>query len=193
MIENHSPVLSPQQKDTIMEEQIISTEDIFQGRVIHLKVHQVRLPDGSTSKREVVQHPGAVAIVPIDTDGNVLLVEQYRTAAGRMMTEIPAGTLDPNETPLACAEREMQEETGYKPRQMQALGGFYVAPGYTSEYIHLFYATDLIEARLQHDADEFITVKRVSLPQALKMIDDGVIVDGKSKIGLLQVARLLNV
>lgn len=175
-----------------MQETIRSTQRAFDGRLIKVDVHDVELPDGSTSKREVVQHPGAVAVLALDEQNQVLLVRQFRTAAGRVLAEIPAGTLEPGEAPLLCAEREMQEETGYKPGKLQPIGGFFVAPGYTTEYIHLFIATELSESRLNADADEFIAVERVTYSEALAMIERAEIVDGKSIIALLKGARLLN-
>jgi ADP-ribose pyrophosphatase len=174
-----------------MHETILKTEKIFSGRVINVAVHDVQLPDGTKSKRELVQHPGAVAIVALAPRRQVLLVRQFRIAAGKVLSEIPAGTLKPNEPPEACAIRELQEETGYKPGKLESLGGFYVAPGYTTEYIHLYLATGLIESRLDGDVDEFIEVEHISLRRALTMIERGDIVDGKTITGLLRVARRL--
>ena len=125
------------------------------------------------------------------TSQNVLLVRQFRAAAGKILLEIPAGTLNPGEVPLSCALRELQEETGFRADKLDPLGGIYTAPGYTTEFIHLFYATGLSESRLDQDADEFIEVERVPFTQALAMIDSGDIADGKSVSGLLRVARLL--
>jgi ADP-ribose pyrophosphatase len=174
-----------------MQEIITSTRKIYKGRVIKLDVHEVRLPDGNLSKREIVQHPGAVAIVALDSDQNVLLVRQFRLAANKILYEVPAGTLEPGEAPDICAERELQEEAGHKPGKLEALGGFFVAPGYTTEYIHLFLATELAEAVLDGDDDEFIEAERIPLAEALVMIERGEIVDGKTINGLLRVARCL--
>jgi ADP-ribose pyrophosphatase len=162
---------------------------IYDGRVVKLDVLDVQLPNGEPAKRELIRHPGAVAIVALIGD-EVLMVRQFRIAAGRVMTEIPAGTLNVGEDPLVCAERELQEETGYKPGKIESIGGLFVAPGYTTEFIHLYLATDLSESRLAMDDDEFIEVDRVSLSDALLMIDRGAIIDGKSIAGLLKVARL---
>ena len=174
-----------------MQETITATRKIYKGRVIKLNVHEVRLPDGNLSKREIVQHPGAVAIVALDPEQNVLLVRQFRLAANKILYEIPAGTLEPGENPDVCAERELQEEAGHKPGKLESLGGFFVAPGYTTEFIHLYLATELIEAELDGDEDEFIEVERVPLSEALAMIERGDIVDGKTINGLLRVARRL--
>jgi ADP-ribose pyrophosphatase len=172
-----------------MEEKIVSTRQIYSGRVVKLDVHEVELPNGERSQRELVRHPGAVAIVAVDEAGNVLLVRQYRIAAARIMLELPAGTLEPNEPPDVCADRELQEETGYKPGRLEAIGAFFVAPGYTTEYIHLFVATELRESRLAGDEDEFIEVLRVPFQEALVMVERGEIIDGKSIIGLLRTAE----
>ncbi|MBE2184117.1 MAG: NUDIX hydrolase [Anaerolineae bacterium] len=168
----------------------LSETPIYSGRVVNLVVADVQLQNGMTSKRELVRHPGAVAIVAIDATDHLLLVRQYRFAAQQVMTEIPAGTLNPGEDPAFCAGRELQEETGYKAGELISLGGLFVAPGYTTEFIHLFLAYDLSESRLAMDDDEFIDVQRVPFNDALAMIDHGQIIDGKSIVALLKVARL---
>lgn len=175
-----------------MNETILYTQHLYKGHIVNLDLHEVRVADGNHRKREVIQHPGAAAIVAIDSDKKVLLVRQFRIAAGKVLSEIPAGTLNRDEPPLDCATRELQEETGYKPGKIDPLGGFYAAPGYTTEFIHLFLATDLIESRLAADSDEFIELDRVSLPEALDMIAQGDIVDGKTITGLLLAARRLD-
>jgi ADP-ribose pyrophosphatase len=174
-----------------MQETIVGSEEIYHGRVVKLFVHEVELPNGSHSKREVVKHPGAVAIVALDGQQNVLLVRQFRLPAAQVLREIPAGTLEEGEAPLVCAERELQEETGYHPGKLEELGGIFVAPGYTTEYIHLYLATQLRESRLDADADEFVEVDHVPIKDALAMIEKGDIIDGKSVAGLLRVARKL--
>jgi len=177
----------------IVKETILKQEQIYKGRVVNFTLMDVELPDGKTARREIIKHPGAIAIVALDADQQVVLVRQYRTAADRILIEIPAGTLDPDEAPRVCAERELQEEAGYFPGKLEPLGGIFVAPGYTTEYIHLFLATDLRESRLEADDDEFIEVMRVPMAQALRMIESGEICDGKSVTGLLRVARLLKI
>jgi ADP-ribose pyrophosphatase len=178
--------------DTV-DEITLRTEHIFTGRIIKLDVIDVRLPDGKEGKRELVIHPGAVAIVALDGAQNVLLVRQFRSAAQKVLWEIPAGTLHSGEEPFACAVRELQEETGYFPGKLEAIGGIYTAPGYTTEFIHLFVATELSESKLAHDEDEFIEVERRSLPEAMLMIENGVIADGKSVAGILRVLRTLGI
>jgi ADP-ribose pyrophosphatase len=172
-----------------VKEIIVNKQTIYNGRVVGLALLDVTLPNGEAGKRELIQHPGAVAVVAIDEQGNVLLVKQYRIAADKIMREIPAGTLKPGEDPLVCAERELQEETGYKPGRLEPIGGIYPAPGYTTEYIHLFLATDLQHAPLPMDDDEFIEVERLPLAEALALVDSNEICDAKSVAGLLRVAR----
>lgn len=173
-----------------MEEKILSTENIFDGRIVHLKVHDVRLPDGSTSKREIIHHQGAVAIVAIDEEDYVLLVKQYRIGAGQVLYEIPAGVLEPNEIPEEAIIREMREETQYRPYKVERMGGIYMTPGYTTEYIHLFYAEGYTHDPLEQDADEFVECIRVKFDDALTMIDTDEIIEAKTITALLKVDRL---
>jgi ADP-ribose pyrophosphatase len=172
-----------------VREIITQEQQVYQGRIVKLALLDVQLPNGESGKREIIRHPGAVAIVALDDDGNVLLVRQYRIAADKVLQEIPAGTLKPGEDPRLCAERELQEETGFKPGKLERIGGIYPAPGYTTEYIHLFLATDLQPSPLPMDDDEFIEVDRMPLAQAVALVDAGEICDAKSVAGLLRVAR----
>jgi ADP-ribose pyrophosphatase len=176
-----------------MEEKTISSRRVYDGRVIKLDVLDVLLPNGQQSKREIVKHPGAVAIVALDDQRNILMVRQWRMAAERAMLEIPAGTLNPDESPLVCAERELQEETGQRAGKMEPLGAFFVAPGYTTEKIHLFLATDLSESRLPMDDDEFIELEHTPLEEALRRVNAGEIEDGKTITGVLRAARLYGI
>jgi ADP-ribose pyrophosphatase len=173
-----------------VKEHITHEQSVYQGRVVKLSLLDVTLPNGEPGKRELIRHPGAVAIVAFDAADNVLLVRQYRIAADKVMSEIPAGTLNPGEEPALCAARELQEETGYRPGSLQSIGGVYPAPGYTTEFIHLFIARDLVHDPLPMDDDEFIEVDRLPLAAALAMVDNGEICDGKSVAGLLRAARL---
>jgi ADP-ribose pyrophosphatase len=163
-----------------LTERQLSTEQIYSGRVISLHVDEVILPNGQQSTREIVRHPGAVAIVPIDSSGRVVMVEQYRYAAQRTMLEIPAGTLKLGEDPDLCAERELQEETGYKPGKLTKLGSIFLAPGYSTEQIHLYLATDLTESRLAMDEDEFINVHTLSFDDIHAQIASNAICDAKT-------------
>ncbi len=173
-----------------LTERVLKSELIFDGNVVHLYVDSVEFPNGKTGHREVIRHSGAVAIVPIDAKGNVVMVQQYRHAAGRVLIEVPAGTLNPGEDPDVCAVRELQEETGYRPGALRKIGGMFVAPGYTSEFIHLYLATDLVESRLAHDDDEFLRTLRLPMGEALKRITSGEIADGKSIAALLLAKEL---
>jgi ADP-ribose pyrophosphatase len=174
-----------------MEEHILRTQEIYNGRVVKLAVHDVQLPNGAEARREVVKHPGAVAIVAMDTARNVLMVRQFRLPAGKILREIPAGTLQDNELPDVCAVRELQEETGFRPGKLEKIGGIYLAPGYSTEYIHLYLATELTPSVLKGDDDEFLEVERLPLTDLLAMIDRGEIADAKSITALLRVARKL--
>ena len=171
-----------------LHEQTLSSEFVYDGRVVNLYLDTVRLPNGKTARRELIRHPGAVAIVPVDAEGSVILVRQFRYAAGRVLWEVPAGTLEPDEDPNVCAHRELQEEIGHKAGKLERLGGIFVAPGYTSEFIHLYLATDLSESRLEGDSDEFIQVERLSWREVRRNIRSGELEDGKS-ISSLFLAR----
>ncbi len=170
-----------------LTEMRIGSEMIYSGRVVHLDLDTVLLPNGKTAMREVVRHSGAVAIVPIDTDQNIIMVRQYRHPIGRILLEIPAGTLHEGEAPELCAVRELQEEIGYKPGHLEKIGAVYLAPGYSSEFIHLYIATDLQESHLEMDEDEFIEVERVSMADALTRIQKGEIADAKTISAVLLV------
>ena len=167
----------------------LSSERIYEGRVIHLRVDTVRLPDGGLTRREIIEHRGAVALVAVDENDNVLLVRQFRKAAEQDLLEIPAGTLEPGENPLDCAQRELQEETGYRADWIDPLTGFYPCPGYSTEFIHVYVATGLHPSAAEHDDDEDIEVVRTPLNKALEMFGSGEICDAKSIVGLLAYAR----
>lgn len=176
-----------------MEEIVLTTQQIFSGRVVTLNLHTVKLPDGNEAQREIIQHSGAVAVVALDAEQNVLLVRQFRLGANKMMLEIPAGTLEPGEVPEDCASRELREETGYRPLVLESVGGLYAAPGYTTEYVYLYFADSLEEAPMAPDADEFLEVVRLPIRDALALVDKGEINDSKTVVGLLRVARRLGI
>lgn len=171
--------------------EILDTKRVYDGKLVKLDVVQVRLPDGSVAVREVIAHPGAVAMVPLLENGDVVLVRQFRTAAGETLLEIPAGTLEPDEAPDVAATRELQEEIGYRPGKLEHLTTEYTAPGYTSERIIIYLATGLSESRLAVDDDEFIEHVTLPFDEALGRIASGEIQDGKTIIGLLLAARKL--
>jgi len=156
--------------------------------MLTLHVDTVTLPNGKKARREVIDHPGAVAVVPLHADGTVTLVDQYRHAVGRVTREIPAGKLDKGESPLACAKRELAEETGLRAKRWQRLASLWTTPGFTDEVIHLFLATGLSDLGSQPDEDEFVRVHRTSFQQALVDLRSGKIADAKSTAGLLLTA-----
>jgi ADP-ribose pyrophosphatase len=162
-----------------------NSKNVFQGRAFTIRVDTLQLPDGRETRFDIVIHIGSVVIVPMDTKGQLLFVRQYRHAAGSDLLELPAGTLDEGEEPEACARREIREETGMAANKLEAMGGFYLAPGYSTEYMHVYLATDLYSSPLKADADEFLSVERVRLGEALAMCDRGEILDGKTLAALL--------
>ena len=166
-------------------ERITATHRIHEGRIVNLREDTVELPDGRSALREVVEHAEVVAIVPIDADGNVVLVRQYRLPAGEALLEVPAGGVDDAERVEDAAQRELQEETGYRAERLDRIGGFFVSPGYCTEFIHVFLASGLVESDLAGDDDEDIVLERMPLRDALGLIENGEIKDGKSIVGLL--------
>ncbi len=174
-----------------LDEKILSSETIYEGKLVRLYKEIIELPDGSQTFREVIRHPGAVAMVPLLDDGRIVLVRQYRTAVRMVTLEIPAGTLEPDEDPERAATRELQEETGYKPGTLERLTGDYTAPSYNTELIHIYLATGLTPSRLAGDEDEFIDVVILPFDEALARMERGEPMDGKTIIGLLWTARRL--
>lgn len=158
--------------------------EIYRGRVVNLGVETVTLPNGATVELEVIRHQGASAVVPLREDGSVLLIRQYRHAAGGFIYEIPAGKLDPGEDPLACAERELEEETGHRAGRLEYLLTFFTTPGFTDEIIHIYLATELTPGVQNLEHDEVLDVVEMPLEHALQRIADGTIRDGKTIIGL---------
>jgi len=179
--------------DFIVSEAQIGTTRLHTGKLLNLDLDEVRFPDGSTGKLEMVRHPGASAVVPLlsDPEGDdpqVLLLRQYRYAADGYLFEIPAGRLDNGEEPDRCAHRELQEETGCTAARMELLTTMFTTPGFTDERIHLFLATGLTRGEAHREKDEFAETVILRLSQALEMIKTGEIKDGKTIVGLLFVA-----
>ena len=174
-----------------MDERVLESRRVYDGKVVSLRLDQVQLDDGASALREVVEHAHAVAVVAVNADGNLVMVRQFRRPVGRVMLEVPAGVLDPGEDPETAARRELQEETGFAPGRLWRLGGFWVAPGYCTEFIHIYLAEDLQESRLAADEDERIEVQSISLADALTRIGSGEIEDAKSICGLLLYDRSL--
>jgi ADP-ribose pyrophosphatase len=159
-------------------------KQIYRGRVVSLNLETVTLPNGTTIELEVVRHQGAAAAVPLTDDGNVLLIRQYRHAAGGYIYEIPAGKIDPGEEPLACAAREVEEEIGRRASSIAPMLSFFTTPGFTDEVIHLFLATGLTPGTQSLEHDEVLEVVEMPLEQAIRHIADGTIRDAKTIIGL---------
>jgi ADP-ribose pyrophosphatase len=169
----------------LAEEETLSSRLVYQGRVVRLRVDTVRMPGGRETTREIVERDDCVAVVALDADGKLLLVRQFRKAVGKELLEIPAGGIDPGESPEEAVKREMREETGYLPRKVEPLGGFYSAPGYATEYLYLYLATDLIPSQLFAEDTEGISLVRVAPEEIPELISSGGICDAKSVAGLL--------
>ncbi|UNK20420.1 NUDIX hydrolase [Paenibacillus sp. N3/727] len=162
-----------------LEESTVSTERIFKGKVISLQVDTVVLPDGQQATREVVRHPGAVAILAL-RDNKMLVVDQFRQPLGRCEVEIPAGKLERGEDPLEAAKRELQEETGYTCGTIRKLQSFYTSPGFADEIIHLYLAEDLTSGNMKPDEDEFLEMSEITLDEAYRLIQEERISDAKT-------------
>ncbi len=160
------------------------TKNIYKGKVVTLNVETVTLPNGVTVDLETIRHPGAAAVVPMKDDGTVVLIRQFRHAAGGFIYEIPAGKLNPGEDPLACASRELEEEIGYRAGSFELLTSIFTAPGFADEVIHVYKATGLTSGRQQLDRDEVLEVVPLPLIEAVAMIADGRIRDAKTIVGL---------
>jgi len=170
-------------------ERLIASREVFSGRLISVRVDEVALADGRETTREIVAHPGAVAVVPLLDDGAVVMIQQYRHAAGKVLWELPAGTLRPGEPPEHCAHRELTEETGYEAGRIQQLFSMYLSPGYTTELIHVFLARDLVPAAGCADPDERIDVVVLPMEKALEMVERGEVQNAAAICGLLAAAQ----
>lgn len=174
----------------ILEQQAeVNQKLIHQGRFIQIRQDVIQIPGRSAQVWDLVIHPGAVAIIPIDKKGHLILVEQWRRAIGKVTIEIPAGTRDDQEAPEVCAQRELREEIGYKANTLIPLGGCFPAPGLSNEYVHLFIGKDLEKSPLKADDTEVIDILELSFEKALEMIEKGVICDAKTVVGVLRYLR----
>lgn len=160
------------------------TREIYRGKIVHLFVESAKLPNGKTFELEVVRHPGASAVVPLKEDGKVILIYQYRHAAGGFIYEVPAGKLSPGEAPEACAARETEEEIGYRVGQMEKLTTIFTAPGFCDEQIHLFLGTGLVHTGQQLGEDEVLQVVEMPFEEAMRRIEDQTIRDAKTIVAL---------
>ena len=171
-----------------MEERTIDSRRLYEGRLVNLRQDRVILSSGRETTREVVEHANCVAIVAIDPEGEVLMVRQFRKPVGEVLLEIPAGVVEDGEEPLDSAHRELEEETGYVAGRMEKIGGFYSSPGYSTEFLHLFLASELRKGEARPDGDEIIEVVSVPFERTLSLILSGELCDAKSIAGLFTVA-----
>jgi len=174
----------------VNQEKILSRKVIYKGRILKLRVDTVRTVDGRRSTREIVEHDPCIAVVAVDGEDNVLLVRQYRLATAKELLEIPAGGIDPGESPEAAVIREMREETGLRPDKVERLTGFYLSPGFCSEYLHLFLVSEFEHDPLSAEDSAGIELVRVPVSQIRELIAAGKIEDGKSIAGLLMFLEL---
>lgn len=177
-------------------EKILKSKVIFEGNIIDVYLEEVLLPDGNRSSREIVKHPGAVALVSLSPNKKLILVEQYRKPLNKQIIEIPAGKIEVNESKETTAHRELEEETGYKAKKLKHIQSFYTSPGFADEFIHLYYTDEVIklEVKPRGDADEFIQIHEVSLEEAEELIKEGKIIDAKTIYAImwLKLKNLLN-
>ena len=170
---------------------LIRSEALFKGRAFEIRRDWMQTPDGRETKFDIIDHGGSVILVPLDAQGNLLFVRQYRHAAGQDLLELPAGTLEKGEEPDLCAGRELREETGYAAGGLRRIGHFYLAPGYSTEFMVVYLATDLVASPLKPDSDEFITLERLNMEDALGLARQGKIPDAKSLAALFLAQKYL--
>ena len=164
--------------------ELLRSETLLKGRAFAIRRDWMKTPDGRETKYDIIEHGGSVVLVPVDADGNLLFVRQYRHAAGTDLLELPAGTLDEGEEPAVCAAREIREETGFAAGTLEKIGEFYLAPGYSTEFMIVYLARDLTYDPLEADADEFLSVERIPLAEAIQMAERGEMPDAKSLAAL---------
>jgi len=168
-----------------LTEKFLDSKIVYDGNLLTVYCDKVELPNGKEAGREFIRHPGAVAVVPVTPEGNIVLVRQYRYPVGKVMLEVPAGKLDKGEHPDECAKRELEEETGYVAQTIKKLNSIYTTPGFTDEVIHLYIADNLTLAKQRPDEDEFLDVEVYTKEQIRIMLNDGTINDAKSMLALL--------
>ncbi len=176
-----------------LKERQLNSKLIYKGKILNLRRDRVCLPDGREAFREIVEHPGAVAVVALDEEKSVYLVRQYRYPVEKVLLEVPAGKLDPGEEPLDCARRELAEEVGLSASRWQLLTTFYTTPGFSNEQMFLYLATGLEMISAEADADEFLEVVKMPLAEAVSQALNGTIQDAKSIAGLLAAAQFLQI
>ncbi|WP_422123457.1 NUDIX hydrolase [Planococcus sp. X10-3] len=177
------------------EEKTIRSERIYEGKIINLKVDDVSLPNGKTSKRELIEHPGAVAIVAFTPENKIIMVEQYRKALERSIIEVPAGKLEKGESPESTAMRELEEETGYSAESLELIQSFSTSPGFADEVVHLFFAEGLKKSQsgAVTDEDEFVELMEVTVEEAEEMMRDNRIFDAKTAFAVLWAKQRLSI
>ncbi len=168
-------------------ERTIKSDKLYQGKIINLRIDTVELPDQKYSKREIIEHPGAVAVIPITDDNKILMVKQYRKSVEEYLLEIPAGKLEIGEEPLECAARELLEETGYKSNNIKYLFEIFPSPGFSNESISIFIANDLIKDVAKPDEDEYIEVEEYEIGELINMIGQQKIKDAKTITSILYI------
>ncbi len=167
-----------------MANEVIASEKKYSGRVLALRVDRVRLGNGKETGLEIIEHRGSVVMVPVDDDGGIWLVRQYRHAAGRELLELPAGTLEPGEAPAACAGRELREEIGMAAGKLTRIGGFFLAPGYATEFMQVFLAEGLRADKIPGDEDEVLQPEKFSMAELRKKLEEGNLEDAKTAAAL---------
>jgi ADP-ribose pyrophosphatase len=174
-------------------EEVLSSTVLYSGRAVRLRFDKVRLPNGRETSRDIIEHPGSVGILPLLTGSRILLIRQYRHAVGQTIWEIPAGTMEQGEAPIECARRELEEETGYRARNLRLFFECYIAPGYSAELMRVFLAKGLKPTERRLDEDEIISVEPVPSESVLQMIESGRIRDAKTIAALsyLWASRML--
>ncbi len=170
---------------------LLKSEPVFQGRAFKIRRDYLKTPDDRETKYEIVEHNGSVIILPIDEAGNLLFVRQYRHAAGKDLLELPAGTRDGDESYDSCAAREIREETGMAAHKLERIGEFYLAPGYSTEFMAVYLGTGLTHDPLQADADEFLQLEKIPIRNAIEMAERGEVPDAKSLAALFLARRYL--
>lgn len=171
--------------------ELIKSETLLQGRAFKIRRDHLKTPDGRETKLEIIEHGGSVVIVPVDDEGNMLFVRQYRHAASMDLLELPAGTRDGDEPYEACAAREIREETGMEAGRLRKVGEFYLAPGYSTEFMAVYLATELNHNPLEADDDEFLSVEKIPVDEAIQKAERGEIPDAKSLAALLLAQSFL--
>lgn len=172
-------------------EKKLKSEDIFKGRIVHLHIDDVELIDGSSAKREIIEHDGGVTVIPLDSDGNVYCVRQFRYAFGESIIETPAGKLEKGEDPFECAVRELSEETGFTAEEYVYLGEFYPSPGYCHEKLYAYLAMGLKKGEAHLDEGEFLDVIKYPLDKLVEMVMNNELCDAKTIIAILKTKRYL--